>query len=117
MTDFEELLAAFERLRADLEDHKVATANMLRVGPVLERDHEKGVRVDHGEDAGKDKSPWVRVAEPSGVASDLPRNGEQLMVIAPYGDPRQGIAIPFGHSDDKKNPAADADGKDVPTDE
>ena len=109
MTDFEELIAAVERLRADLEDHKVATANMYQRGPVVDREHGKGVRVDLGAEEGKDKSSWVRMAEPSGVASDLPRKGEQVMVLAPYGDPRQGIAIPFGHSDEKKDPAADGD--------
>lgn len=109
MSDAADLLDEVLRLRRDLEEHKIATRNMHRVGRVTERDHEKGVRIEHGTDDAPDKSPWIQPAERSGVERDLPRVGEQMMVLAPYGDPEQGQAIPFGHSDEKKNPAADAD--------
>lgn len=108
-SDFEDLLEAFLELRRDLDAHKVATAHMLRVGPVSDRDHGKGVRVNHGTEDAPDKSPWVQPAERSGVERDLPRIGEQLLVLAPYGDAEQGVTIPLGHSDAHPNPAADAD--------
>lgn len=107
--DIGELIEAVLKLRRDLDEHKIATANMHRVGPVADRDHEKGLRANHGTDEGPDKSPWVQPSERSGIERYLPRQGEQVLVIAPYGDPEQGIAIPFGHSESKPNPAADAD--------
>lgn len=109
MSDFDDLLDEVAKLRRDLDDHKVRTANMVRVGPVSERDHKKGFRVDHGAEGEDDKSPWMRLAERSGVESDLPRKGEQIAVLAPYGDPLQGIGLPFGHTKENPNPAPDAD--------
>ena len=107
--DIDDLIEAIRVLRRDHEAHVVKTQNMLRVGPVVDRDHAKGMRIEHGTDEAPDQSAWVQPSERSGVERDVGRKGEQYMVLAPYGLSEIGIAIPHGHSKANPNPAGDVD--------
>lgn len=77
-------------------------------GPVIERDHEKGIRVGR-DPKGEFKSGWMQTADFSGRSRVLPDKGENVLLIHPHGDTRQGVVLGLGHSDAKKNPAKDAD--------
>ncbi len=113
MNDFEQLQGWVEALERRLADHVAATRAIFKIGPVVERDKDKGVRLQTDEGNGADgephKEPWGQPAERSGFERYVPRKGQQCMMIAPYGDAEQGICIPFGHSDDHPNPASDVD--------
>ena len=102
----EQLAGALDRI-ATLETR--AAASQLR-GPVVERDHEKGVRLRLG---GSDEepflSPWVQPPDIPGVSRYLPQVGEQYEFHAANGDPQQATISPLTHSDQKKNPAQHAD--------
>lgn len=103
MSGFDALL---ERI-ASLE-HRLA--NLNPVGTVHERDKDKGVRIRLG---GTDEKPflsdWTQPGDWSGVGRYLPDVGEQAMLLTYGGDLRQATVLPLTHSDDKKNPATDAD--------
>ncbi|WP_018261357.1 phage baseplate assembly protein V [Methylobacterium sp. WSM2598] len=103
-----DLLAAHLALQRRHEALETRVANLIRVGPVTERDHEKGVRFKRG-DSDEDKSPWMKPADSSGRTRYLPQVGEQVIGLAPNGDLEQGTVLPFDHSDQKKNPSPDAD--------
>lgn len=109
MSDLRDLLDEIANLRRDLEKVRVAQHNMLRVGPVIESDADKGVRVQFGTDEEPDKSAWTKSADRTGASSYRPKPGEQVMVLAIGGDPRQAIAIPLTHSNAKPDPKKDAD--------
>lgn len=108
MSDFEDLLQEVARLRRDLAKLRGIVDNLFVQGPVVDRDHAKGVRV--GKDPkGEHKSDWSQPADLSGRSRYLPEKGENVLVIQPFGDNRQGIVLGLGHSDAMKNPAKDAD--------
>ncbi len=111
MSNLADLLEAHVRLVQDMEALKSRFENTFRPGKVIERDHEKGVRLDLGVGAdGKPvKSDWIQPTDASGVTRYLPREGEQGWLIAPNGDQGQGMYVALTHSDAKKNPAPDGD--------
>lgn len=113
MNDFGQLMQWVERLERRLKDHEAATRAMFRVGPVVDRDKDKGVRIQSDEGNGADgephKEPWGQPAERSGIERFVPRKGQHAMMIAPYGDSEQGIVLPYGHNDANPNPATDVD--------
>ncbi len=113
MNDLDSLMEWVARLERDHKDHVAATRAMFRVGPVVERDKDKGVRLQSDEGNGQDGKPhledWGQPAERSGVERDVPRVGQHCAQIAPYGNPELGVVLPFGHNDANPNPATDVD--------
>lgn len=88
-------------------------ATMKRPGTVAAVDAEaKRVRLRlGGSDDEPFLSPWVPYAQ---IAGDLkvhavPSVGQQMMLHAPSGDMRQGVAEPFTWSDDQPSPSDDPD--------
>ena len=85
-------------------------ATLTPEGPVVERDHKKGVRIrTGGTDANPQLSPWVQPADRTGASRYLPQVGEQVQLISHGGDWTQARAHPMTHTDAKPNPAKDAD--------
>lgn len=108
-SDFEQLMEEFLELRRDHEDLKSTFQNAFRVGSVVARDKDKGVRLETGTEDEPHKSDWGQPAEPSGFQRRVPRVGEQCLFLAPFGDQGQGIVIPLTHNDANPNPASDVD--------
>ena len=85
-------------------------AQKAMVGPVAERDHKKGVRLRLGGTDDKPfLSPWIQPSDMNGTFKSryLPAKGEQMFVLSPMGDLSQGMAVPYTHSKQNPNPAAD----------
>lgn len=99
----EDLLERVARLEQRL-------AALMPEGPVVERDHEKGVRIRvGGTDEKPQLSPWVQPADRTGASRYLPQVGEQVQLISHAGDWSQARAHPLTHTDAKPNPAKNAD--------
>jgi phage baseplate assembly protein V len=80
-------------------------ANMIRVGVVSALDEENArVQVDVG---GLTTSwlPWVTSRAGATRTWSAPRAGEQVMVLAPYGDTTQAVVLPAIYQDDHPAPA------------
>jgi hypothetical protein len=107
MSDLEERLGeALDRLAA--LENRVERQKLH--GRVVQRDHEKGVRLQlGGTDENPFLSPWIRPGDRSGVTSYLPDIGEQGTMHAPDGVWENAAYLPFTHHDERKNPARDAD--------
>ncbi|WP_325099672.1 baseplate assembly protein [Aquamicrobium zhengzhouense] len=94
-------------LKIDLEMLKTAFANSLKVGPVEMIDAQKGYRLRLG---GSDEkpflSPWYPHPE-TGKTSVPLKKGQIVGVINPSGDPRQGILIRGGYSNEHSSPNTD----------
>lgn len=108
MSDLLDLLDELARLRRDHERLRADYDATFVQGVVTDRDHDKGVRIAQDKE-GKNKSDWTQPADGTGNSRQLPRKGDQVLILRPHGDARQGIAIGLGHSDERKNPAKDAD--------
>ena len=107
--DLEQILDEMLALRRDHEDLKSTFHNTFRVGPVSDRDKDKGVRLQTGTDDEPHKSDWGQPSEGSGFQRRVPRAGEHCLFIAPFGDQGQGIVIPLTHNEANPNPASDVD--------
>lgn len=84
-------------------------ANLIRVGVVTELD-EAGARVKV--DAGgldTDWLPWLTMRAGATRTWSAPRPGEQVLVLSPYGDPAQAVALPALYQDDHPPPASSKD--------
>lgn len=91
-------------LRADIEALKTAFANSLKSGPVEQIDAKKGYRLKLGDgDDGPYLSPWYPHPE-TGKSSVPLEKGQIVGVLNPNGDPRQGLLIRGGYSDDLASP-------------
>ena len=91
-------------MRVDLEMLKTAFGNSLKVGPVEEIDADKGYRLKLGEsDDGPFLSPWYPHPE-TGKSSIPLKKGQIVGVMNPTGDPRQGIVVRGGYSDEHSSP-------------
>ena len=109
--------ARLHRLEQMLEDAHERIARLeqradtaLRHGPVVQRDHDKGVRLMlGGTDDDPFLSPWLKFGDLTGVSSFLPDIGQQMTMAAPGGDWSQASLQPYTHSDDKPDPAPDGD--------
>lgn len=80
-------------------------ANMIRVGVVSALDEENArVQVDVG---GLTTSwlPWITSRAGATRTWSAPRAGEQVMVLAPYGDTTQAVVLPSIYQDDHPAPA------------
>ncbi|MCF1502911.1 baseplate assembly protein [Afifella sp. H1R] len=95
----------------DLEILKTSFGNALKVGPVEEVDAVKGYRLNlgTGSDGKPFLSPWYPHPESGGQsASWMPLSKGQIVgVINPTGDPRQGVLLRGGFSDQNPPPSAD----------
>jgi phage baseplate assembly protein V len=111
VSDLQDIIDALQEIHRRLADHDTRITNLIRPGKVTDRDHKKGVRLDlgGGTDQEPHKSTWIKPADHSGVTSYLPREGEQGWLLSPNGDQEQGAFFPLTHSDDKPDPAPDAD--------
>lgn len=86
---------------------------MMRHGTVAQVDAGKGlVRIKAGEGPDGDfLGPWVPYAQTAGglKVHTPPTVGQQMTMMAPGGDWRQGVAIPFTWSDNEAAPSGAAD--------
>lgn len=109
--EIERLADLLAEVRHDLAETKHRVANMLSVGPVTDRDPQKGYRVAIGLDADGNevKSPWLPHPDSGGAASTwMPLSDGQIMgVVAPNGDPRQAFLVRAGFGGDNAPPSQD----------
>lgn len=83
-----------------IEDIQIRLHNMLRVGPITDRDPVKGYRIDMGPDTegGPVKSAWLPHPESGGEARTwMPLSGGQIMaMLSPGGDLEQAFLMRAG---------------------
>lgn len=88
-------------------------ANMIRLGAVSELDEANArVRVKVG-GLTTDWLPWVTARAGATRTWSAPRVGEQVVVLAPYGDPAQAVVLPAIYQDTYPAPAATKDAERV----
>lgn len=91
----------------DIAMLKAAFGRSMKVGPVAQVDAEKGYRIRYGgTDAEPHLSPWHPHPE-TGKTSIPLEVGQIVGMINPSGDPRMGLLIRGGYSDQHKSPNAD----------
>lgn len=102
------MIREFVSLNADVEALKNAFGRLAKVGAVEELDPEKGYRLKLGErpDGRPFLSPWYPHPE-TGKTSVPLKKGQIVGVLNPSGDPRQGILIRGGYSDEHSSPNKD----------
>jgi len=87
-------------LKLDVESLKTHFGNSIAIGPIEEIDADKGYRIKLGEDEeGAILSPWYPHPE-TGKTSIPLKKGQIVGSVNPNGDPRQGILIRGGYSDE-----------------
>lgn len=95
--------------RADIEQLKTIFGRMLRVGPVEVVDPVKGFRIKWGNGADGEPflSPFYPHPESGGATSTWAplSKGQIVGVINPEGDPRQGVLLRGGFSDENPPPS------------
>lgn len=88
-------------------------ANMIRLGTVSELDEPNArVRVRVG-GLTTDWLPWLTARAGATRTWSAPRPGEQVLVLAPYGDPAQAVALPAIYQDDYPAPSNTKDAERV----
>lgn len=95
-------------LRSELEALKNTVARLIQVGTVAVMDAEKGYRIKLGEDA--DGQPFLSpfYPHPETGKTSVPLKKNQIAVaLNPGGDPRQGMLVRGGYSDEHKSPNDD----------
>lgn len=81
-------------------------ANLIRIGVVAELDEAAArVRISIGELL-TDWLPWLTARAGATRTWSAPRPGEQVLVLAPYGDLTQAVALPGIYQDAHPAPAA-----------
>lgn len=84
-------------------------ANMIRVGAVSQLDEASArVKVSVG-GLSTDWLPWVTARAGATRTWSAPRPGEQVIVLAPYGDPAQAVVLPAIYQDAYPAPASTKD--------
>lgn len=84
-------------------------ANMIRVGAVSQLDEANArVKVSVG-GLSTDWLPWVTARAGATRTWSAPRPGEQVIVLAPYGDPAQAVVLPAIYQDAYPAPASTKD--------
>lgn len=84
-------------------------ANMIRVGTVAQLDEANArVKVNVG-GLSTDWLPWITARAGATRTWSAPRPGEQVIVLAPYGDPAQAVALPSIYQDSHPAPASSKD--------
>lgn len=102
------MIREFMALASDVEVLKSAFGRLVKVGPVEVIDAQKGYRLKLGENADGSPylSPWMPHPE-TGKSSVPLKKGQIVGVINPGGDPRQGILVRGGYSDENASPNDD----------
>ena len=98
--------------RADIEQLKTLFGRALRVGPVAVVDPERGFRIKLGDGPdGPFLSPYYPHPESGGATSTWAplSEGQIVGVINPGGDPRQGVLLRGGFSDQNPPPSQSLD--------
>ena len=99
--------------RADIEQLKSLFGRSLKVGPVEVVDAEKGFRIKLGQNEGGEPylSPFYPHPESGGATSTwMPLSKGQIVgVINPGGDPRRGVLLRGGFSDENPPPSQSLD--------
>ncbi|MDG4854587.1 MULTISPECIES: phage baseplate assembly protein V [unclassified Mesorhizobium] len=107
-----ELVKVILGLQADIAALKRMVAGNLRFGTVKKVDHDaKRVQLLLSEANGREfLSPWRPWGEIAGNEKSWrpPTQGQQMMLVAPHGDMRQGIALPMTFSDQNPAPSSDS---------
>lgn len=84
-------------------------ANMIRIGAISELDEANArVKVSVG-GLTTDWLPWITSRAGATRTWSAPRVGEQVVVLAPYGDPAQAIVLPSIYQDNHPAPASSKD--------
>ena len=84
-------------------------ANMIRVGTVAQLDEANArVKVNVG-GLSTDWLPWITARAGATRTWSAPRPGEQVIILAPYGDPAQAVALPSIYQDSHPAPASSKD--------
>lgn len=105
--DLSETVRIFLALHNDLQALKSTMGRALKVGAVHQVDKDKGYRLNLGERNGKPfLSPWYPHPETGKTSMPL-KVGQIVGVINPGGDPRRGLLIRGGYSDDHPSPNED----------
>jgi phage baseplate assembly protein V len=88
-------------------------ANMIRMGVVSALDEANArVQVKVG-GLTTDWLPWITARAGATRTWSAPRTGEQVLVLAPYGDPAQAVALPAIYQDNHPAPANTKDAEHV----
>lgn len=96
-------------MAVDIAMLKTAFGNSLKVGPVAMVDAEKGYRIRQG---GTDEKPFLSpwYPHPESGKTSIPLKVNQVVgMLNPTGDPRKGLLIRGGYSDEHSSPNADMD--------
>lgn len=106
-----ELVRVILGLQADIAALKRMAAGSLRFGTVKAVDAEnKRVQMLLSNADGREfLSPWRPWGEIAGEEKSWrpPTEGQQMMLVAPHGDMRQGVALPLTFSDARPSPSSD----------
>lgn len=88
-------------------------ANMIRVGTIAQLDEANArVKVSVG-GLSTDWLPWITARAGATRTWSAPRPGEQVLVLAPYGDPAQAVALPAIYQDSYPAPSNTKDAERV----
>lgn len=88
-------------------------ANMIRVGTIAQLD-EANARVKVSvAGLSTDWLPWITARAGATRTWSAPRPGEQVVVLAPYGDPAQAVVLPSLYQDSHPAPASSKDAERV----
>lgn len=103
------MIKEFLALNSDMQALKNAFGSMVKVGSVAEVDPARGYRLQLGVAGEKPfLSPWY--PHPEGSKTSVPlKMGQIVGVINPGGDPRQGVIVRGGYSDELPSPNSDMD--------
>ena len=106
-------VSQFERLARRVDDMERRMRGVFRQGVVAEVDPAAGtVRLNLGDGPqGPYLSAPVPYAQTAGAVKlhNPPSVGQQMMIMAPGGDMRQSLAMPFGFSDQNASPSGAGD--------
>ena len=109
-----ELQRELANLRAEVARNRTQLDQMFRRGRVTDVDTKKQLyRQEIGLDENGDpvKSHWISYSQHAGAlkAHIAPSIGQQMMMIAPNGDPTQGFGLPLTWSDKNTSPGSSSD--------
>lgn len=84
-------------------------ANMIRIGTIAQLDAANARVKVNVSGLTTDWLPWIVQRAGATRTWSAPRAGEQVVVLAPYGDTSQGVVLPSIYQDDHPAPAASQD--------
>ncbi|MEE2953265.1 MAG: baseplate assembly protein [Pseudomonadota bacterium] len=100
----------FAALWARISQLETLIGQMVQRGPVVERDAKRGYRIQTGTDLDGNPvlSPWQPHPESGKTSIPMPL-GQNVGILNPTGDPRQGYPLRVGYSDKQPSPSEDMD--------